>query len=42
LFQLAFLDGLEGREFGGARNVVLVMPLDLGSKQLVGLLPAAD
>ena len=41
-FGSAFFDRLEGCEPGGSRDMFLVMPLDLGRKQLVGLFPASD
>ena len=41
-FRLALFNGLVGRQPGASGDVVLVMPLDLGCQQLVGLLPVAD
>ena len=38
----AFLDGLVGGKPGGARDVVGVVPVDLGRKQLVCLRPVTD
>jgi hypothetical protein len=38
----ALLDCFLGREPGGARDVVFVVPVDLGREQLVGLLPVDD
>ena len=39
---IRFFDRLEGRHSGGARDVVLVVPVDLGRQEFVGLLSAAD
>ena len=41
-FRLALFNGLVGRQPGASGDVVLVMPIDLGCQQLVGLLPVAD
>jgi len=38
----ALLDRFLGREPGGARDVVFVVPVDLGREQLVCLLPVSD
>ena len=38
----AFLDRMVGSKPGAAGDVVLVVPVDLGCKQLVGLRPVSD